>query len=123
MLTPRLSSYWLALVTDVDATTGRNLIDSMSTEVVVTDTSIRDVVPGEPLTYAEAVRRALAERATASAEARQREQQEHRQRPRDVRQDRREHAAAGPALQAADAPSRIAAKASITLPVARVATK
>jgi uncharacterized protein YbjT (DUF2867 family) len=60
-LTPRLSSYWLALVTDVDTTTGRNLIDSMSTEVVVTDDSIREVVPGEPLTYAEAVRRALAE--------------------------------------------------------------
>jgi uncharacterized protein YbjT (DUF2867 family) len=61
VLTPRLSSYWLALVTDVDTTTGRNLIDSMSTEVVVTDHSIRDVVPGEPLSYAEAVRRALAE--------------------------------------------------------------
>ena len=41
MLTPRLSSYWLALVTDVDITTGRNLIDSMGTEVVVTDHSIR----------------------------------------------------------------------------------
>ena len=61
VLPPRLSSYWLALVTDVDTTTGRNLIDSMSTEVVVTDHSIREVVPGEPLTYAEAVRRALAE--------------------------------------------------------------
>lgn len=61
VLTPRLSSYWLALVTDVDATTGRNLIDSMGTEVVVTDNSIRDVVPGEPLGYAEAVRRALEE--------------------------------------------------------------
>ncbi|WP_295661345.1 NAD(P)H-binding protein [uncultured Nocardioides sp.] len=59
VLTPRLSSYWLALVTDVDATTGRNLIDSMSTEVVVSEQSIRDVVPGEPLGYAEAVRRAL----------------------------------------------------------------
>ena len=66
VLTPRLSSYWLALVTDVDATTGRNLIDSMSTEVVVTDTSIRDVVPGEPLSYEESVRRALAERAAAA---------------------------------------------------------
>ena len=65
LLTPRLSSYWLALVTDVDATTGRNLIDSMSTEVVVTDTSIRDVVPGEPLSYEESVRRALAERAAS----------------------------------------------------------
>jgi uncharacterized protein YbjT (DUF2867 family) len=67
VLTPRLSSYWLALVTDVDATTGRNLIDSMSTEVVVTDTSIRDLVPGEPLSYRESVRRALAERAGAGA--------------------------------------------------------
>src|SRR6478736_5191550 len=63
LLTPRLSSYWLALVTDVDVTTGRNLIDSMSTEVVVRDTSIREVVPGEPLSYRESVRRALAERA------------------------------------------------------------
>jgi len=66
VLTPRLSSYWLALVTDVDATTGRNLIDSMSHEVVVTDTSIRDVVPGEPLSYRESVGRALAERAAAN---------------------------------------------------------
>ncbi len=62
LLTPGLSSRWLALVTDVDVTTGRNLIDSMSTEVVVTDTSIRDIVPGEPQTYEEAVRRALEER-------------------------------------------------------------
>ncbi|CAM3498894.1 NAD(P)H-binding protein [Nocardioides zeicaulis] len=67
LLTPGLSSRWLALVTDVDVTTGRNLIDSMSTEVVVRDTSIRDVVPGEPLTYQEAVRRALAERAQEQA--------------------------------------------------------
>lgn len=68
LLTPGLSSRWLALVTDVDVTTGRNLIDSMSTEVLVRDTSIRDVVPGEPLTYAESVRRALAERAEAGLE-------------------------------------------------------
>jgi len=59
VLTPKLSSYWLAFVTDVDATTGRNLIDSMGTEVVVTDDSIKELVPGEPLPYAEAVRRAL----------------------------------------------------------------
>jgi ribosomal protein L16 Arg81 hydroxylase len=32
----------------------------MVTEVVVTDSSIRDIVPGEPIPYAEAVRRALA---------------------------------------------------------------
>ena len=41
VLTPRLSSYWLALVTDVDVTTGRNLIDSMGTEVLVTDHAIQ----------------------------------------------------------------------------------
>src|SRR6476659_11179997 len=61
VLTPKLSSYWLSLVTDVDVTTARNLIDSMGTEVVVTDHSIRDLVPGEPMPYAEAVRRALDE--------------------------------------------------------------
>jgi len=63
VLTPRLSSYWLALVTDVDVTTGRNLIDSMGTEVTVTDHAIRELVPGEPVRYAEAVRRALDEAA------------------------------------------------------------
>ncbi|WP_370290952.1 NAD(P)H-binding protein [Nocardioides sp.] len=62
VLTPRLSSYWLSFVTDIDVVTGRNLIDSMSTEVVVTDHRIRQVVPGEPLSYREAVQRALAER-------------------------------------------------------------
>jgi len=61
VLTPRLSSYWLAFVTDVDATTGRNLIDSMGTEVLVTDYAIRELVPGEPVAYGEAVRRALEE--------------------------------------------------------------
>lgn len=61
MLTPGLSSHWISFVTDVDATTGRNLIDSMGVEVVVTDDSIREVVPFEPMTYREAVERALAE--------------------------------------------------------------
>ena len=59
VLTPRLSSYWLALVTDVDLTTGRNLIDSMGTEVVVTDDAIKDVVPLDLAPYQETVRRAL----------------------------------------------------------------
>ena len=61
VLTPKLSSYWISLVTDVDVTTGRNLIDSMGTEVIVTDHAMRDLVPGEPLRYAEAVRRAVEE--------------------------------------------------------------
>lgn len=61
VLTPRLSSYWIALVTDVDPITGRNLIDSMRNEVTQTDLSIRELLPGEPLGYRESVRRALAE--------------------------------------------------------------
>lgn len=59
--TPILSQYWIKLVTGVDATTAANLIESMGNEVIVTDDSIRDLVPGEPLTYAEAVEAALAE--------------------------------------------------------------
>ena len=63
LLTPGLSSRWLALVTDVDTQTGRSLIDSMSNEVVVRDDSITRVVPFEPMGYDEAVRVALAEHA------------------------------------------------------------
>lgn len=62
LLTPRLSSLWLSLVTDVDTRAGRTLIDSMRNTVVVTDHAIRSVVPFEPLSYAQAVRVALAER-------------------------------------------------------------
>ena len=69
LLTPGLSSKWLSLVTDVDTATARNLIDSMSNEVVVRDASIRDVVPFEPLGYDEAVRRALHERAVSKGRA------------------------------------------------------
>ena len=61
MLTPRLSSRWLSLVTDVDTATGRNLVDSMSNEVIVSDHSISSVVPIEPMSYDDAVRLAFAE--------------------------------------------------------------
>ena len=65
LLSPRLSSRWLSLVTDVDVQTGRSLIDSMSNEVVVRDDSIRRVVPFEPMGYDAAVLQALGERAAA----------------------------------------------------------
>ena len=68
LLTPRLSSHWLAFVTDVDTATARNLVDSMSNEVVVTDHSIRDVVPGEPMDYTAAFEEAYAQRAAALGE-------------------------------------------------------
>ena len=65
LLSPSLSSRWLALVTNVDVTTGRALIDSMINEVVVRDDSIRSVVPFEPMDYDAAVLAALGERAKA----------------------------------------------------------
>jgi uncharacterized protein YbjT (DUF2867 family) len=71
LLTPRLSSLWLALVTDVDTPTGRNLVDSMSNEVVVTDDAIREVLPGEPMGYDESVRLAFAEHDRRVSEAAQ----------------------------------------------------
>lgn len=70
LLSPKLSSYWLSLVTDVDVQTGRSLIDSMTNEVVVKDDSIRRVVPFEPMPYDEAVLTALGERARARRDAR-----------------------------------------------------
>jgi hypothetical protein len=68
LLTPRLSSHWLAFVTDVDTRTARNLVDSMSNEVVVHDDSIKEVVPGEPLDYTAAIEEAYAARARARAD-------------------------------------------------------
>lgn len=65
VLTPQLSSRWLSLVTDVDAKTGRNLIESMNNEVVVGDDSIRDIVPFETMGYDDMVREALADRLRA----------------------------------------------------------
>jgi uncharacterized protein YbjT (DUF2867 family) len=69
LLTPRLSSYWLSLVTDVDTATARNLVDSMSNEVIVTDYAIADIVPGMPMGYDDAVREAFRERAVARAKS------------------------------------------------------
>ena len=62
LLSPRLSSLWLSLVTDVDTRAGRTLVDSMTTEVIVRDESIREIVPMRLTPYDDAVRQALDER-------------------------------------------------------------
>jgi len=67
LLSPRLSSRWLSLVTDVDAATGRSLVDSMTNEVVVRDGRIRELIPFDPMGYDDAVLAALAERAADRA--------------------------------------------------------
>jgi uncharacterized protein YbjT (DUF2867 family) len=66
LLTPALSSGWLALVTDVDLATARNLVDSMTNEVIVRDHSIQSIVPGPTMGYDDAVRLAIEQRAAAS---------------------------------------------------------
>ena len=63
-LTPRLSAYWVALVTDVPTSVAYPLIHGMTTDVVVTDDRIRDVVPIELTPFETAVRRALDEEVT-----------------------------------------------------------
>jgi len=65
LLSPSLSSLWLALVTDVDVRTGRSLVDSMINEVVVREDSIRELVRFEPMDFDAAVLAALGERARA----------------------------------------------------------
>jgi uncharacterized protein YbjT (DUF2867 family) len=62
ILSPRLSSWWLRLVTDVDLTTARALVDSMTNEVVVTDRSIEDIVDHRPMNFRTAAEAALAAR-------------------------------------------------------------
>lgn len=63
LLSPRLSSHWLRLVTDVDLTTARALVDSLTNEVVVHDHRIEELLGFRPITFAAASRRALAARA------------------------------------------------------------
>lgn len=60
LLTPRLSSWWLGLVTPVYARVGRKLIRSLCNETVVRDTAALRDFPVRPRGVAEAVARALA---------------------------------------------------------------
>lgn len=63
LLTPRLSAYWVDLVTDVPAGVAYPLIDGMTTDVVVTDDRIRSLISLDLTPYETAVRRALEEAA------------------------------------------------------------
>src|ERR687897_1229933 len=44
-LTPRLSSYWVDVITPVKASLARPLIDSLKHEAIVKDNSIADIIP------------------------------------------------------------------------------
>lgn len=60
VLTPRLSSYWVHLVTPIPAAIAQPLIAGLHNEVVVRDHSARCIFPTiQPITYQEAVQAAL----------------------------------------------------------------
>jgi len=61
VLTPKLSSYWVGLVSDVDWQVARPLINGLKNPTVVTDDSIREYVSPKLTPFREAVTRALAE--------------------------------------------------------------
>ena len=60
LLSPRLSSHWLRLITDVDLTTARALVDSLTNEVVVHDHRLDELLGHTPMRFAEAAAKALA---------------------------------------------------------------
>lgn len=70
VLSPRLSSLWLGLVTPVYARVGRELVDSLRNETVVRDRSAADLFSIHPLGFREALTRALANEDREFAETR-----------------------------------------------------
>jgi len=59
VLTPKLSSLWLNLVTAVPYSLARSLVDSMKNEVICKNDDINKVVPRQCLTYSEALKLAF----------------------------------------------------------------
>jgi uncharacterized protein YbjT (DUF2867 family) len=62
VLTPRLSSYWVHLVTPIPASIARPLIEGLRNEVIVREASARGLFPGvTPMSYTASVEAALAQ--------------------------------------------------------------
>jgi uncharacterized protein YbjT (DUF2867 family) len=59
VLTPRLSSYWLDLVTAVPSNVARALIDGLEHDVLADDAALRALVPRQLMPYREAARAAF----------------------------------------------------------------
>ncbi len=60
VLTPKLSSYWVALITPIKPSISMPLIEGLANEVICREQRIRDLLPIPLTTYDEAVRIALA---------------------------------------------------------------
>ena len=61
VLSPRLSSYWLNLITSVPMSVARPLVEGLRNDVVTTDHRIHDWIPLERVTFREGAAIALAE--------------------------------------------------------------
>jgi uncharacterized protein YbjT (DUF2867 family) len=59
ILSPRLSSYWVDLVTDVPSNVARPLIDGLRSEVICRDDKIKSLIPMDLTSFREAVALAL----------------------------------------------------------------
>ncbi len=59
-LSPRLSSLWLKLVTPVNASVARPLVEGLRNRTVAEEHRIRELAPGELMSFDEAAREALA---------------------------------------------------------------
>lgn len=60
-LTPRLSSYWIDLITPVKASLARPLIDSLKHEAVVHDNEIQKLIPIKLMNFEESIKTAMKE--------------------------------------------------------------
>jgi uncharacterized protein YbjT (DUF2867 family) len=54
-LTPRLSSYWIDLITPVKASLARPLVESLKHEAIVRDDSVKKIIPLKLKTFEEAI--------------------------------------------------------------------
>jgi len=61
VLTPKLSSYWVGLITPVKASIAMPLIEGLASEVICRENSIRELIPFRLTPYEESVRIALEE--------------------------------------------------------------
>lgn len=59
VMTPRLSSYWLYFVTSTSYRLARNLVDSLSVEVICKDDRLNGLLGIKPIGYEEAIKRIL----------------------------------------------------------------
>jgi uncharacterized protein YbjT (DUF2867 family) len=59
VLTPKLSSYWVGLITPVPPSVSMPLIEGLKNEVICRDNTIREIIPLQLKPYDEAVRSAL----------------------------------------------------------------